>query len=146
MVNFTRKNDGRWFYFNNDEAMGGVCLRELSVEEGKRIEKDTTVVKKKIRQGQMVEYTEIDQEKSFRLTMQYCIVDWKEVAVDGEALECNAMGKEKALKCLDFVKYVSECLNILTDENRSLNAAKEEQKAKEEEDRLKNLKNTSTGK
>jgi len=133
-VNFSPKNEGVWFYFDpSNEELGGVCLREVTVDESRRIEKDTTTTHRKNLGGQSIEIKEHDEIGSFRLVMQYCLVDWKGVLVDGQPVECNAMGKERAMKCHDFVKFVTECIDNLTNKNESIIRDREEARVKNSE-------------
>jgi len=135
MVNFSSSNAGTWFYFNDDDPeQGGVCLRELSTEEATRIEKLTVKVKRKYIRGNMVEVREEDAKQSARLTWDYCIVDWSNVYLDGKPVECTAENKLKLMKCIDFAKFVSECIEKLVETNRAL-----------EEARLKNSESISSG-
>ena len=100
MANFSTKTEGKWFYFvPGDESKGGVCLRTLPIKEAKNIRKQCTSKKKDVVHGQLVRSDEVDEETNSRLVWQYCIVDWKNVQIDGVEVECNAMGKEKAMLC-----------------------------------------------
>jgi len=142
MANFKSNNDGTWFFFNKaDENQGGVCLRELSIKELDSINAKTTTIKNKPHRGQMVEYRKQDSNKAFQLTMQYCIVDWKNVQLDGKDVECTEINKAKLMKVLDFVKFVTDCLDQLSETNEALEEAIKEK----EEERVKNLDSTSPG-
>jgi len=125
MPNFNSENPGTWFYFNpDDESQGGVCLRELSSDENRRIEKLTTKHKKKIMRGQLVDDVKVDEETASKLRWHFCITDWKEVSLDGQELECTNDNKVKMMKVIDFVKHVVDSLETLTGMNKSLEEAR----------------------
>jgi len=135
MPNFKSENPGTWFYFNpDDESAGGVCLRELSIDEVDRIERLTVKTKKKVSRGIVVEDKKEDTKMASRLRWDFCIVDWSEVSLDGKQLDCTAENKVKMMKVTDFVKFIVDSLNELVDANESLERA-----------RLKNSKSSSDG-
>lgn len=126
MINFTTKNEGTWFYFDkNDQDLGGLCLREMSQTELQKIKKLTTKKKRKFKRGQLIEVVETNEELETKLIFNYCIVDWKGVSLNGEEVECNAANKEKLLESVDFLKLVTEFLEELNEDNKSLNEARE---------------------
>jgi len=135
MVDFSTKNEGTWFYFDeSNQELGGVCLRELSFEEAKRIDQITTKVKRRFEAGKWVEEKKTDEDKSQELTFAYCIVDWKNISLDGHSLECNIGNKVKAMKSLDFTKFILDCLGQLRNQNSAIDGA-----------RLKNSESISNG-
>jgi len=135
MPNFKSENPGTWFYFNPDnESAGGVCLRELSVDEVDRIERLTVKTKKKVSRGVVVEDKKEDIKMASRLRWDFCIVDWSEVSLDGKQLDCTTENKVKMMKVTDFVKFIVDSLNELVEANESLEKA-----------RLKNSKSSSDG-
>lgn len=135
MPNFNSANEGTWFYFSPDnEKFGGVCLRELTIDESNRITQLTVKHKKRVMQGVLVDDTKTDEKRASKLRWDFCITDWKEVILDGQTLECNADNKVRMMKVIDFVKHVVVSLNDLVDMNKSL-----------EESRLKNLPSSSNG-
>lgn len=135
MPNFNSENLGTWFYYNpDDESQGGVCLRELSIDESERIDKLTIKITKKFKRGQWVEDKKVDEKLASKLRWDYCITDWKKTNLDGQELECNKENKVKMMKVIDFVKHVVDSLNDLVDANKSL-----------EEARLKNSPSSSNG-
>lgn len=135
MPNFTSENKGAWFYFDpTDESLGGVCLRELTPGESRRIEKLTVRTKKKFKRGTAYEDTNENKDLAFKLRWDFCIVGWKEVALDGVQLECNKENKVKMMEVVNFVKFVVDSLEELIDSNSSLQEA-----------RLKNLESSSSG-
>jgi len=146
MANFSSKNEGTWFWFNKaKQDQGGICLRELSIDQANSIERDTTTSKNKAIRGRMVEQKKQDTAQAFLLTMQYCIVDWENVQLDGVDAECNAMNKARMMKSLDFVKFITEALDQLSESNDAVADANDEDKLREEEERVKNLGSSSPG-
>lgn len=130
-----KEAEGIWFYFDpHNESEGGVCLRELSVEENDRIEQLTVKKKKKFRRGVAYDDIKTDEKLARKLQLQYCIVDWKNVQLNGQPLECSNENKERIMKVLDFAKFVADCLIELSETNKSL-----------EEAQLKNSGNSSNG-
>lgn len=135
MLEFNSANEGTWFYFDStNEALGGVCLRELSTEENRRIEQMTVKKRKKIKRGIAYDDPEVDEKLASRLRWDFCITDWKEVALDGQQLECTVENKVKMMNVIDFVKHVVNSLEKLTETNKTL-----------EEARVKNLPSSSNG-
>jgi hypothetical protein len=123
MANFSSQNPGTWFYYNGEEAQGGVCLRELSTEEHDRIERLTVKKKKKVIRGVPVDDVKEDKELASKLRWDFCIVDWNRTSLDGQELECTKENKVKMMKVIDFVKFVVDSLNELIDVNKSLEEA-----------------------
>lgn len=143
MINFEAENEGTWFYFDeSNHDLGGVCLRDLPVQESERINKRTTKTTKKFKRGQYVNVEEVDHKLASILTWEYCIVDWKGVGMHGKALECTDENKAKLWESRDFQQFVTEHIDAIQDKNTSIETAK----AEIEEDRVKNLKTTSPGK
>ncbi len=135
MINFKTENKGTWFYFNeNNHDAGGVCLRELSSDEVDGIERITVRTKKKFKRGVAYDDVSTDKKLAAKLTWRYAIVDWKGVSIDGAIAECNDDNKDKVMKIADFVKFAVDCLEKLSEENKSL-----------EEARVKNLKPSPDG-
>jgi len=125
MVDFSSKNEGRMFYFNDDDhEQGGVGLRELGIEEGKRIEKLTVKHKRKPRAGRMQETTDVDAKTASHMTWDYCITEWKGVLLDGKELECTGENKQLMMKCTDFCKFVTDCIEELVSVNDTLEGAR----------------------
>lgn len=135
MLDLNSENIGTWFYFDpgNPDA-GGVCLRELSTEENARIEKLTVTVKKKFKRGAWIEDKTTDEKLASKLRWGFVIVDWKNVSIDGQVVECTTENKVRAMKIINFVKIIVDNLEELTEANTAL-----------EEARAKNLKNSSNG-
>ncbi len=135
MIDFNSKNKGMWFFYNPDkEEDGGVCLRELSTEEHQRIEKITVKTKRKFKHGIAYDDRQVDEVIALKLRWDFCIVDWEETGLDGMQLDCNSDNKDKMMKVIDFVKFVVDSLEELTESNESLAKAK-----------LKNSESSSSG-
>ena len=125
MANFNSSNPGQWYYFDeSNPELGGVCLRELSAHEMTRIQKITVKERRKVISGKVVQVQDENTELSNRLTWDYCITDWKNVQLDGKDLECTTENKVKMMKCIDFAKFISECLSNLVSTNRTLEEAR----------------------
>lgn len=136
MPNFSSKNSGQWYYFDDSNPdVGGICLRELSADEANRIEKLTVKHKRKPIRGVMVDVPEEDTKTASRLTWDYCIVDWNNIQLDGQTVECNSENKSKMMKCTDFAKFIGDCITELVETNKTL-----------EEARAKNSESSSSGK
>lgn len=139
MPDFSSKNEGTWFYFDPDrEELGGVCLRELSTDEHERIEKLTVKHRKKFKRGIAYDDIETDDKLASKLRWDWCITDWKEVSLDGIALECTADNKVKMMKIIDFVKHVANSIEMLTEINKSLEEARAKNSGSSSEDSSKN--------
>jgi hypothetical protein len=130
-----QRDSGTWFYFNKDKPeQGGICLRELTPKELQEIEALTTTVTKKFKRGAYVEIKDVDEKLANKLRINKTIVDWDKVAIDGVVLKCTIDNKVRAMEFPDFVKFVADNLEILTENNASLAEAK-----------LKNLKDLQDG-
>ena len=125
MPNFSSKNEGAWFYFDPDnESLGGTCLRELDPDEFNRIERLTVKHKKRVMRGVLVDDIKTDEKLASKLRWDYCITDWKNISLDGQALECTTDNKVKMMNVSDFVKHVADSLGELVENNQSLDEAR----------------------
>lgn len=117
-MDFSSRNDGRWFWFNGqDETAGGVCLRVMSVGEAKRIDKLVTTSKYKPIRGQITKVENVDEDLKDRLTWDYCIVDWKGVILDGQVVEPTPENKVKMMtQCIAFAQFFVESIAVLNEE------------------------------
>ncbi len=135
MINFKSENNGTWYYFDEDnQEAGGVCFRELATEKYEDIQRLTVKKKKKFKHGIAYDDEQVNDRLASKLRWDYCIVDWKNIQIDGNVIECTSENKQKLIKITDFVKFAADCVEKLTEENRSL-----------EEARVKNLKPTQAG-
>jgi len=136
MANFSKKDEGKWFYFDaSDESVGGVKLRLLPPNEEDRIQKLTVTTKQKPIRGIMVETKTTDEKMKNRLTYDGWIVDWKDVELDGKIMSCTEDNKVTMMEVTDFARFVLESIISLGESNATIEEAK-----------LKNLRNTSNGK
>lgn len=125
MIDFSSKNEGKWFYFNEDDhTQGGVCLRELGIEEAKRIEKLTVKHKRKPHAGRMQETTDVDTKTASYMTWDYCITEWSGVSLDGKEMECIGVNKQAMMKITDFCKFVTDAIEELVSVNDTLEEAR----------------------
>ena len=139
MPDFSSKNNGQWFYFDQDnESLGGVCLRELPPDEFDRIEKLTVKHKKKFKRGVFVDDITTDEKLASKLRWDYCITEWKMVSLDGQVLDCNSENKVKMMKVTDFVKHIGDSLGELVEVNKSLDEARAKNLKSSSSDSLKN--------
>ena len=125
MPEFKSVDEGQWFYFDSkNETLGGVCLRELSSDEYERIEKLTVKKSKKFKRGIPYDDIKTDEKLASKLRWDFCIVNWTQISLDDQMVDCTAENKVKLMKVLDFVKFVADKLSDLTDANRSLDEAR----------------------
>lgn len=121
MANFQTSNRGTWYFFDPDrEESGGVCLRLLTPEEQKRIENSTVKTQKTILGGQLVEKREVNEKLEMELIYNYCIADWTEVELDGQPAKCTIQNKVRAMKSLDFARFVNQSLKTLAMSNKAI--------------------------
>jgi len=128
MLSLSSKNEGSWFYFSLDNSeLGGVCLRELTPDEHRRIQKLTTKKSKpKFERGTGRRYDEkiVDEKLAAEERWDYCITDWKEVSIDGQPVECTRENKIRAMKITSFVKFIVDSLETLVDSNEEFEEAR----------------------
>jgi len=117
-MNFKSENPGKWFWFNEkDDSDGGVCLRVLSIDESRRIDKITTTKKFKPIRGQVTEIKTVDEDMRDRLVWDYCIVGWKDIYLDGKLLEPNAENKVAMMKSNTFATFFLDKVTELNEEH-----------------------------
>lgn len=125
MPEFSSTNQGTWFFYDpNNEDLGGVCLRELTLDEAERIEKLTIKRRKKFKRGVAYDDIQTDKKLASKMRWDFCITDWKETSLDGRELECTAENKVKMMKVTDFVKHVVDSLEVLVEANATLDEAR----------------------
>jgi len=117
-MDFTSENSGKWFWFNGkDENSGGICLRVLSIDESRRIDKLTTTKKWKPIRGQVTELKTIDEELRDKLVWDYCIVDWKDVKLDGKEVKPTADSKVAMMGSNAFATFFLDKVTELNEDN-----------------------------
>ncbi len=125
MLNFENKNEGTWFYVDDTKhELGGVCLRVLSTNEYLSIERITTKTKKKVKRGVAYDDTTTDEVLSSKMRWRYCIVDWCNLQLNGKEIECDNAAKLEMCKSMDFLSWVADCLEELTEKNVVLDEAR----------------------
>ncbi len=136
MIDFKTENEGTWFYFDdNDHDAGGVCLRLPTPAEYESIQSITVKPgKPDYHRGVRYETEETNTKLQTKLSLRKFIVDWKGVSLDGAELGCDNDAKEKMIKVLDFRTFIADCMEKLTDGNKTL-----------EEARVKNLEPSADG-
>lgn len=121
MANFETSNTGTWFYFDPEHPeSGGVCLRLLTAEKTKSIEKMVTTVEKIMVEGQLAEKKKVNEKLESELIFDYCIVDWNEVQIDGQKAECTIANKARIMKSIDFARFVNQSLKVLAASNKAI--------------------------
>lgn len=115
-MEFDLDNRGTWFFFDPaQEELGGVCLRICAGDDIVAIEKQAVKPKVEYKRGGRFSFKETNEPLYNRLLWDFCIVDWKEVSVDGESVECTRDNKIKLMmKSVDFATFVGDCLDDLT--------------------------------
>lgn len=125
-MKFDSKNEGTWFYFleeNHEE--GGVCLRLPTPAEYEEIQGITVHPgKTDYHHGVRYETEKVNKKLQTKLSLRKIIVDWKEVSLNGEKLDCTNDNKEKMIKIQDFQLFIGECSKKLVEGNRTIEAAR----------------------
>jgi len=126
MPSFSSDNAGTWFYFDPaNEALGGVCLRVLSGEEFRRIERMTVKKRRRVKRGVAFDDPQVDEKLASKMRWDYCITDWKQVEIDGQSAKCTAESKVKLMnKSPDFVGFINDSLEVLVETNKTLDEAR----------------------
>lgn len=116
-MKFDTTNAGTWFWFGDEEANGGVCLRICTGDDIRDIEKITTKTKITYKQGNRHEFKVVNEKLYDELLWDFCIVNWKKVSIDGtEDVECD---KEQKLllmnRSIAFTSFVGGCMEKLSE-------------------------------
>jgi len=135
MPKFSSEDKGTWFWFDEDnQDAGGICLRELTTDEHQRIERMTVKHRKKFSHGTAYDDAEIDEKLAAKMRWDFTIVDWKVIELDNAILDCTRENKAKMMNVVNFVKFFVESMNTLVESNKPI-----------EEARLKNSVSSSSG-
>ncbi len=122
-MEFNPKNDkGTWFYFNEeDESQGGICLRVMPEQKRLEINKRINSPKTKIKKG--VSYVEenINLKLMIGLLLDYHILDWSNIVVDGEEVECTYENKSMLNNDPAFSHFVDAKVEKLQEKIEALN-------------------------
>ena len=84
--------------------------------------------------GVMAEIVTTDSKLRSTLMTDYWITDWDQIELDGTKLQCNKENKLKMMKVTEFARFVLDNLITLSEQNQAI-----------EEERVKNLSDTSDG-
>jgi len=126
MIRFDTKNEGTWFWVVEGKLDVGICLRPLTDEEHRSIEKITVRTKKKVKRGVAYDDVTTDERLASKMINEKSIVDWKGFLIgdDEEEAECNAANKVRIMLSEDFRKFYLECLTSLNETNKTLDEAR----------------------
>lgn len=116
MADFSSKNDGTWFYIDEtNEDDGSVCIRVLGQDENERIESKT--VKKTYKFSHGVRYLDekVNEKLSLQMIYDYIIVEWKNINLDGEEVECNLENKKTLMSNPYFSNFITTSMETLND-------------------------------
>lgn len=126
-VDIENLNPGTWFYFDKESPEdGGVCIRVISNEMMREIQKATQVWKSEVKQigrGRPAQRFEGWQpvenaaDIEFEMTWDYCIVDWKGVIdMNGTEIPCTKENKVKLMSgSVKFSTFIGECIRKLNE-------------------------------
>jgi len=126
MINFKSENKGVWFYFDETQQdLGGICLRMPTSAEYDDIRRLTVRAgKPDYHRGQRYETEKINEKLSQKLSLRKFIVDWKGIQLDGQPIECTDENKEKMVQIPDFQLFLGDCLEKLTETNKTIEEAR----------------------
>ena len=116
------KNEGTWFYFNDNAEDGGVCLKILTPGDVRKIEKATVTKKAEIVKGDQttkpirIEWIEVNEELRQEMQWDALISDWKKVDPDGTGeIECTYENKLRMMNdYIEFAQFIVKSIGILT--------------------------------
>lgn len=136
MANFTIKDEGIWFFFDDtDHSQGGVKLRLLTPLEEDAIDRKVTKVSQKPHRGMMMEHRKTNSALRNELLYTKWIMDWKDIILDGTEMECNHKNIMLMMtKVTLFARFVLDKILDLGEDN-----------AITEEARVKNSETSSSG-
>lgn len=136
-MRFDTQNAGTWFYFNEqDESKGGVCLRICAGADVRRIDEQSSKPKVEYKRGNRFAWKQVNDKQYDALLWDFCIVDWDQVENEkGDLLGCTKEHKTFLMdNSVDFAMFVGKHMEELT--------LLEEQEKKETE---KNSSSSQTG-
>lgn len=132
-----KDDNGEWCYFDENhttEKDPAICLRPLSADELTKIDKLTVTHKQKIKNGVVYDEKTENTELSNKMVWDFCIVDWRQIKLNGNVLEPTPENKVLLMKNMDCRRFCNDQIDRISSKNKSI-----------EELRLKNLENSSTG-
>lgn len=126
-MKFDTKNVGTWFWFGEQEENGGVCLRVCAGKDIREIDRLTSQTKKEYKRGNRHEYKVVDEKMYDELLWDFCIVDWKQVGIDGRKdVECSKENKILLMNhSVEFASFVGNCLERLSETELTAGEAEE---------------------
>lgn len=113
---FNTENKGTFFEF--PDGSGGVSVRVCPAAVIKRINKETTIKTAKLKRGQLVKDTTIDEDKYDAMLWDHVITDWKGV-FDSNKIELPCTAENKIFimnNSIEFAQFIGKCLELLTDD------------------------------
>ena len=125
-MKFEAENKGEWFYFiEEDHDAGGVCLRFPTADEYESIQALTvTEGKPDYHRGVRYPTEKVNKKLALKMSIRKFIVDWKNIQLDGVDVDCTPENISKMIKVHDFQLFVGDCLEKLTDTNKTIEAAR----------------------
>jgi len=126
MIDFKSETKGIWFYFVEENPdLGSVCLRLPTSAEYEDIRRLTVKAgKPDYHRGRRYETEKTNESLQIKLSLRKFIVDWKEVSLDGQPMDCTDANKEKMINIQDFNLFVGECIDKMVETNKTLEAAR----------------------
>ena len=116
-MKFSTENPGTWFYFNDDnEDDGGICMRVLSLAETTTLDKRFKKVKVEYKRGNRFEVEKVDDVGYDKAMWDVVILDWKEVCDgEGKPLECTKENKYMLMQgSVAFATFITEKTEVLS--------------------------------
>ena len=125
-MKFEKEIKGKWFYFiEENPELGGICLRLPTSAEYDDIRRLTvTPGKPDYHRGQRYETEKTNEKLSHKLSLRKFIVDWKEVELDGQPMDCTDENKEKMIKVQDFQSFLGDCIEKMVESNKTIEEAR----------------------
>lgn len=126
MIDFKSEVKGVWFYFVEENPdLGGVCLRLPSSMEYEDIRRLTVKAgKPDYHRGRRYETEKTNERLQTKLSLRKFIVDWKEVSLDGQPMDCTDENKERMIKIQDFNTFIGDCIEKMIETNETLEEAR----------------------
>jgi len=115
-MKFTKDTGTKFFFDEEDESQGFVVIKLLNTAEIEKIEKSCVKFSPQAFKGQIRDKRTCDDKKYFELTYDAIILNWDNVELDGEVIECNLANKAKMMRENNlFASFIIDCLAKLTE-------------------------------
>lgn len=108
------------FHYPDDTGDEWVELRNLSIDDFRRLRKETTTYKidywrgNKSEKPHRFEINEVDEDKLYKLMWEEQIVNWHILDTDGNKIPCTNKNKLLMMgNSIEFSAWTVECLNTL---------------------------------